>query len=242
VTGGAVPPEPQLPGQLEAVLFDAGGVLIDLDYAYLRRLVESRHGPVEESELGRAEALARREINDTVRRGGRVGDAWRDYFHVILGHVGVPVELQVALIDSLWEAHLRVGLWTVAAAGAREAVEELRRRGLRIGVVSNAEGTVARNLDDAGFAGAFETVVDSHLVGVEKPDPAIFGIALERMSLRADRAVFVGDLPEVDVNGARAAGIAPILLDRHDLYPDARSHRIRSLCELPDLLGSRGRP
>jgi putative hydrolase of the HAD superfamily len=227
---------------VEAVLFDAGGVLVDLDYGYVRRLIEPRHGAVSEEDLSRAEGLARREINETVQSGGRVGDSWRDYFHVILGRLGVPGDEHAPLIDSLWEAHQRVGLWTVACDGALDAVTELKQRGLRVGVVSNAEGTVARNLDDAGFKGVFETVVDSHLVGVEKPDPAIFRIALERMSLRADRAVFVGDLPEVDVKGARAAGIAPVLLDRHDLYGDADAVRIRSMRELPALLGAEDSP
>jgi putative hydrolase of the HAD superfamily len=224
------------PGRVEAVLLDAGGVLVDLDYGYVRRLIEPRHGEVSEEDLSRAEAFARREINETVRTGGRVGDSWRDYFHIIFGRIGVPGDAHVALIDSLWEAHERVGLWTVACDGALDAVSELKRRGLRLGVVSNAEGTVARNLDDAGYKGAFETVVDSHLVGVEKPDPAIFRIAMERMSLHADRAIYVGDLPHVDVEGAKAAGIAPVLLDRHDLYADVDVPRIRSLRELPQLI------
>jgi putative hydrolase of the HAD superfamily len=81
----------------------------------------------------------------------------------------------------------------------------------------------------------FETVVDSSLVGVEKPDPQIFRIALERMGLGPEHAVFCGDLPAVDVEGARAAGLRPVLLDRHDLYPEI-CPRVRSLTELPAML------
>jgi putative hydrolase of the HAD superfamily len=229
-------PKEARPASVEAVLLDAGGVLIDLDYRYLQRLIEPVHQEVPESELSHAESLARKEINRSVGDDGKVAHRWREYFHIILDQVGVPGDEHAALIDSLWEAHQRVGLWTVAAQGALEAVSELKRRGLRLGVVSNAEGTVARNLDDAGFAGAFDTIVDSHLVGIMKPDPAIFHIALERMSLKADRAVFVGDMPEIDVKGAKAAGIVPILLDRHDLHTEVPSARIRSLDELPGLL------
>jgi len=98
---------------------------------------------------------------------------------------------------------------------------------------------VLRDLDAAGYRGAFEAVIDSHVVGVEKPDPAIFAIALEQIGSRPERAIFVGDVPAVDVAGARAAGIAPVLLDRHDSFPDVDAPRIAALEELlPRLPGS----
>lgn len=225
-----------LPERIDTVLFDAGGVLLDLDYAYLRRLIEARHGEVTVAELSRLEALARMEIHRQVAGGGRVSDAWRDYFHVILGKVGVPAAEQNGIVDSLWEAHQRFGLWTVAIPGAPEVVAELKRRGYRIGVVSNAEGRVEQDLESAGYRGLLETVVDSHVVGVEKPDPEIFRIALQRLEVGAETALYVGDLPAVDLAGARAAGIAPVLLDRHDLYQDVAAPRLRSLEELPALL------
>jgi len=230
-------PRAGLPGRVETVLFDAGGVLLDLDYAYLRRLVEARRGSVAVEDLARLEALARREIHRQVAGGGRVSDAWRDYFHVILARVGVPAQDQAGIIDSLWEAHQRFGLWTVAIAGGPEIVAGLKRKGYRLGVVSNAEGRVERDLESAGFRGLFETVVDSHVVGVEKPDPEIFRIALQRLEVAPEHAIYVGDLPAVDLAGARAAGLTPVLLDRHDLYPDVTDARLRSLDELPALLG-----
>jgi len=222
---------------VETVLIDAGGVLLDLDYDYLRRLIEARRISVSVDDLSRYEAMARQQIHRHVANGGRVGDAWRDYFHIILGHAGVPADDQDGLIDTLWEAHERFGLWTVPIAGGPDTVQRLRDLGLRLGVVSNAEGRVARDLDSAGYRGLFETVVDSHLVGVEKPDPAIFRIALERMGSRAETTVYVGDVPAVDVAGAHAAGLRPILLDRHDLYADEEAPRIRDLAELPEWLG-----
>lgn len=225
-----------LPARIEAVLLDAGGVLLDLDYGYLRRLIEPHHRAVAEVDLARAEAHSRKEINAAVRDGGRFSETWRDYFHIILAAVGVEAYLHDAIIDSLWEAHRAVGLWTVACEGAIDTVAELRRAGYRLGVVSNAEGQVARDLDRAGFRGRFETIVDSCLVGVEKPDPAIFNIALERMALRAEGAVYLGDVPNVDVVGARAANLVPILLDRHGLYPDVQAPRLGSIRELPALL------
>ncbi len=225
---------------VEAVLLDAGGVLLDLDYGYLRRLVNARKHDIPEHDLSQAEALARREVNRDVREGRNVSSLWREYFHTILGTVGIPATEHEAIIDSLWDAHQRVGMWTTAIDGARETVVELKRRGFRLAVVSNAEGRVARDLDNAGFSGLFETVVDSHLVGVQKPDPEIFRIALDRMKRKGELApesvVFVGDVPAVDVVGAQAAGLAPVLVDRHDLYADIQAPRLRSVSELIGLL------
>jgi len=229
-------PRHGLPDPVKTVLLDAGGVLLDLDYAYLRRLVEARQVEVDEQQLARLEAMARLEIHRQVSAGGRVSDAWRDYFHIILNQVGLPADTRGAIIDALWEAHQRVGLWTIPIDGGPETVGELKRRGYRLGVVSNAEGRVEQDLEAAGYRGLLETVVDSHVVGVEKPDPEIFGIALRRLDARPESTIFIGDVPAVDVDGARAAGVTPILVDRHELYPEAEVLRLGSIRELPALL------
>jgi putative hydrolase of the HAD superfamily len=226
-------------GRGTTVLFDAGGVLLDLDYAFLKRLLDARHVATTVTELAASESIARTTVDRRVREGGRSSEAWRDYFRIILTRVGTPPDGTEEIIDTLAEAHQRVGLWTVAIDGAVATVRELKSAGHRLGVVSNAEGRVERDLDGAGFAGLFETVVDSHLVGFEKPDPQIFRIALERMSVSHEAAVFVGDVPSVDIVGARAAGLTAVLLDRHDLYATVDAPRLRSIAELPDWLASR---
>ena len=120
------------------------------------------------------------------------------------------------------------------AAGAlnRPEAEMVRRHKIAVAfclaIIAAASLSAAQDDPEPKF--------DSHLVGVLKPDPAIFRIALERMSLEAGRTVFVGDMPEIDVKGAKAAGIVPILLDRHDLHTEVPSARIRSLDELPGLV------
>jgi putative hydrolase of the HAD superfamily len=225
-----------LPDRVEAVLLDAGGVLLDLDYGYLRRLVETRRNQVSIDDLARYEAQARHEVHRQYAGGGRVSEAWRDYFHIILSKAGISVEDREEIIDSLWEANQRFGLWTVPIEGGPETVAELKRRGFRTGVVSNAEGRVEQDLDAAGYGGLLETVVDSHVVGVEKPDPEIFRIAMEIMKVAPERTIYVGDLPAVDVAGALAAGMSPILLDKHDLFTDTPARRIRSITDLLELL------
>jgi len=154
----------------------------------------------------------------------------------LLHEVGLPGKEQEAIIDSLWEAHQKVGLWAMAIDDSLRVVDALRETGYRLAVVSNAEGQVARDLDNAGYHGRFETVVDSALVGVEKPDPRIFEIALGRLKLEPDQVIYVGDVPAIDVAGARAAGIAAVLVDPHEMYAGEDVPRIRRLAELPGLL------
>ena len=173
-----------------------------------------------------------------VREGGRSSEAWRDYFRILLTRVGAPPASTEEIIDTLAEAHHRIGLWTVAIDGAVATVRALKDAGHRLGVVSNAEGRVERDLEGAGYAGLFETVVDSHIVGVEKPDPQIFRIAMERMGVAPETAIFLGDVPAIDIVGARAAGLTPVLLDRHDLYRSVDAPRLRSIAELPDWLAT----
>jgi len=223
---------------VRVVLLDAGGVLLDLDYGFLARLLRARRIDASIEDLARAESLARTAIDRRVREGGRTSEAWRDYFRILLMQAGTPAADIEGIIDVLWEAHQRTGLWTAAIDGAVATVRALREAGYRLGVVSNAEGRVARDLDGAGYAALFETVVDSHLVGVEKPDPAIFRIALERMGVEPESTLFLGDVPAVDVAGARAAGLTAVLLDRHDLYGDVDAPRLRSITELPAWLSA----
>jgi FMN phosphatase YigB (HAD superfamily) len=78
--------------------------------------------------------------------------------------------------------------------------------------VSNSDGRVAQALESAGLGEHFEVVVDSKLAGVEKPDPRIFRAALDRLGIEPAAALYVGDVYEVDVVGARAAGLDAALI------------------------------
>jgi putative hydrolase of the HAD superfamily len=227
--------------RIRTVLLDAGGVLLDLDYPLLLKMLETRGHRSTQADLSRFEAYARTEIEKKVLSGGRTSAAWREYFFSILGQAGVdPLEFD-SVVDALWETHARIGLWTVALEGGPAAVRAMKEAGYRIGVVSNAEGRVENDLYAAGYDGLLETVVDSHVVGVEKPDPEIFRIALDRLGADPTETVFAGDVPSVDVAGAQAAGIVPVLIDRHDLYPDVEAPRLRSIADLPEWIADRQR-
>jgi putative hydrolase of the HAD superfamily len=100
-------------------------------------------------------------------------------------------------------------------------------------VVSNSDGRVEEALRAADLLRYFDVVIDSALVGVEKPDPAIFRAALEALDVEPGDALFVGDLYEVDVVGAQAAGMSGVLLCPGGAGDD-RCRTIHSLSALAD--------
>jgi putative hydrolase of the HAD superfamily len=114
------------------------------------------------------------------------------------------------------------------------ALAALTTTGRRLAVVSNWDISLIPVLERLGLAEAFETVVHSAGAGASKPDPRPFALALHRLGLPADACVHVGDDPTNDGDGARAAGVEPILVDRSDR--DVAGRRVRSLLELRDLL------
>ena len=140
--------------------------------------------------------------------------------------------------------------WHEPIDHTHETLAALRAEGIRLGCVSNSDGTVERELEILGLAQYFEVVIDSDVVGIEKPDPRIFTLALDRMSgLRPDECVYVGDTLHYDVRPAARAGLFPCHLDRFGVYsvPTPHGVRIRQLPELlavaiPDAQSSQGQP
>ena len=116
-------------------------------------------------------------------------------------------------------------------------LDRLRRAGVRLGVVSNFEEWLERLLESLAVTTYFDVRVISGVEGVEKPDPKIFHLALERMEVGPEESVYVGDSPQFDVEPATLVGMLGILLDRRGRFPDHAGLRITSLEELPGAIG-----
>jgi putative hydrolase of the HAD superfamily len=223
---------------LEAVIFDAGGTLVRLDFEWMAVALTQSGVRADAATLRRAEVDGRRRYDQSGAEpgaggplGGR-GDI-RAYFGGMLMAAGVPAHhIEPTLIRFL--AHEAAsGLWSRPMEGARDAVDAIGRMGLRRAVVSNSDGRAERHLENAGVRDGIEFVVDSHRVQVEKPDPRIFRIALERLGTAAERALYVGDIRSVDEAGARAAGMHFVLIDPWGDYGAPGAPAIPNMGELP---------
>ena len=125
-------------------------------------------------------------------------------------------------------------LWKMVMPGVPEALARLQRQDLTLAVVSNSDGTCAESLEAAGLRRYLGVVIDSADVGVEKPDPRIFEIALARCGAHRHRTLYVGDLYHADVVGGRGAGLHVLLLDPHGDWPELDCERAADLSAVAD--------
>ena len=195
---------------LRAVLFDAGNTLLFLDYARMVEGVGAALGlPLTGQGLAAGAPAAARAMEaprgtDRERAGA--------YFDALFSEAGVRGDRLGEVRERLAAMHAEHHLWCGVADGTLDALTRLRRAGLRLGVVSNSDGRVEEALVAAKIRECFDVVIDSAIVRVEKPDPAIFRTALDALGVPPAEALYVGDLYEIDVVGAHAAGMPAVLL------------------------------
>jgi HAD superfamily hydrolase (TIGR01549 family) len=225
---------------LRTVFLDAGGVLVFPDWTRISTELGKRGIHVDPAALAAAEPYAKRELDRkaTIHATNDAKRGWL-YFEMIFERAHIP--LSTATTDALAELHRyhqEFNLWGYMPADVMPSLRALRNLGLRLVIVSNANGTVARLAERLGLTECVGCVLDSHVEKVEKPDPRFFEIAMQRSGADADTSIHVGDLYEVDVVGARAAGITPVLLDAVGLYPEADCLRVRTLPQVVELVSN----
>ena len=220
------------------MFLDAGGVLVFPNWTRVSAAL-ARHGvTVPASALANADPRAKKRLDrgETIQASNDQQRGWT-YFNLVLTEAGVGLsEATGKALAELNEYHQTSNLWEDVPEHVRPALAVLRARGHRLVVVSNANGRLRHLFERVGLADAVDALFDSCDEGVEKPDPRFFHIALERSGSTPDTTVHIGDLYHVDVVGARAAGIKPVLLDAADLYGDCDCPRVRSLDGLVALL------
>jgi FMN phosphatase YigB (HAD superfamily) len=168
---------------------------------------------------------------------------WKVYNETYVATIGVAVDM-AAIAATLLGRTRSADLWRYPIAENVNAIGELAARGVPMSVVSNAAGQIEWVLEWSGVCQrgegplvAMRTIIDSEVVGIAKPDPRIFEFALvEHSETSRDRILYVGDSVSMDVNGSRAAGLVPVLIDPFDDHDVADFARVRSVADLVTLI------
>lgn len=223
---------------MSAVLLDVGGVLLLPSPEVMLPPLRAAEVRPDLAVLERAHYHATAAV-ERVPPAGR----WRRYLTAYATACGVPAQDAGPVAAEL--ARFADGsTWRHVIPGSADALRAIAALGMPIAIVSNSTGVVERDLRSLGVCqtGAGDgievaAVVDSAVVGVEKPDPRIFAVALDLLGTAPGGVVHVGDTVRFDVDGARAAGIRPIHLDPYGDCPSPDGHEhIRKLADVPPML------
>ena len=208
--------------QIAAVLLDALGTMVELDppWEHLGPSLGLDPGDPALIAAVRAEMSYYRDHSHEARDPESLADLRERCAALISRELGREVGVEAMMAAIRFRAYPDVA----------PALEELRARGLRLVCVSNWDCSLPDVLAGCGLAGLLDGVVSSARAGARKPDPAIFEAGLRIAGCRPGAAIHVGDTPAEDVAGARAAGVAPVLIDRDG------GGEIASLAELAPLL------
>lgn len=257
-------PLPVLARRPRAILLDAGNTLVEIDYAAIAAIAERSGIAVSADTLRHAEWRARVRLDrllgppspgsgtapgsggalaagagyPRIRRSSEAEDVFRHFMAMIFEETGIPAAATppARVLDEIHAHHRAENLWGLPHPAARPVLAELRAAGFRLAVVSNAGGDVADLLARLDLAASLDAILDSGIVGVEKPDPRIFQLAAAALGVSAAECLHVGDLYSVDVVGARAAGAEPVLIDPAGLWPQEDCVKVPDLAALPALV------
>jgi len=211
---------------IDLLCLDAGNTVIFLDHERLAGLVRDHVGfSVDAKTLIRTEGEAKRlaeegGLFDTewTYRDRPGAPAWGRMVATIVLRAGVAEDSISALLTAAWLEHEKKNLWCKVPEGLGVALDAIRDVGVKVAIISNSEGMLERLFTDLGVLSHFDLVVDSGLVGVEKPDPRIFGFAFDKFGVAPARAIHLGDVFATDILGARAAGCRYALIDPFGHY------------------------
>jgi putative hydrolase of the HAD superfamily len=231
-----------------AILLDAGGVLVFPAPAHVLPPLREAGLDPDLATLERAHYRAMA-VQDAAEVPPVSQTWWRNYLITYVAACGVAQDRCEALADQM-ASQVAGRSWAHAGLGALDGLRAVAALGVPIGVVSNSDGTVEADLRSIGLCYAphpaepvpgavpMGVIIDSAVVGVAKPDPAIFAIALKALSVPAGPNVLhVGDSLRYDVAGALAAGLQPVHMDPFGFCPTPDHHpHIRRLADLPALV------
>jgi putative hydrolase of the HAD superfamily len=228
---------------MDAVIFDVGGVLLVPHAESVSAALAPLGISVDADTAERAHYAGIRALDASP---DDVQIERRAYMSAYAEAVGVPeaqFDAALAALRPLWNGP-NLDLWRQPVRGSGAGLRRLAATGVKLGIVSNADGSIEEQLRRGQICQVGEglgvpvlAIVDSHVVGVAKPAAEIFRHALDPIGVAPSEALYIGDTVRYDVRGARAAGLQPVHFDPYGLCPQQADHpHAASFSEIAALL------
>lgn len=234
--------------RVEVLFLDVGNTLISIDYVWVSKELRERGIQCDAKTLQRAEAAARPEISSQVIKikNNPSSDERVFYFNQILSKLPSEAKTDIVSLNRVVQELIRVffsevnamRLWSYVLPGTYEALSMFQALGFQMQVIGNADGTLEQQLIKNNLRKYFGLVLDSHIVQIEKPDPRIFKMALETTNYEPQEALYVGDIYEVDIVGAKSVGMQAILVDPFSDWDGVDCERVPDLLALAERMQS----
>ena len=200
--------------RIRAIFFDAGNTLLYPRLDERARELTEAGFPARVEDFHAAERTAKGKLDAWLWPQIRQGQVprkidhyyWAEYLSSLMSLIRAPESEHSRLISLMAAGFRDIRTWSVVMPETPAYLASLRAKGYVLGVISNSVGTLAGQLESTGLRDNFQAIFDSALVGVEKPHPEIFQMALASAGVAAHEAIFVGDTNATDVGGAELAG------------------------------------
>jgi len=221
------------------LLFDAGGTIVFPDFDYLSKTAAEFGIRVTTEELFQihSELIYRLDFM-TSQKKIFVDPFPKSFARTLFNHLD-PMETSTeAFFKKIEKRNNSKSLWQSTNNSVIDALTKLKNNGYQMSVISNSDGRVYEILESLGILKFFDEVFDSEILDVSKPDPKIFEIAINQLSIHPEKSLYIGDIFYLDIWGANNAGLGAIHLDPLNLYKGWPGVHLPGIFYLPEWLDS----
>ena len=224
--------------KINVVFFDAGNTILFINFKVIKKILEENGIKTSLTDLKESELKWRTSLEENIEEFQHLKDKeiLPFYFSLILKSMNLDKETEEHVVSEIIKRHKKKMLWSIFPSSVYKVIKELRKRDYLVGIISNSDGRLVNQLKSMKIWELFDTVVDSREVGVEKPDPEIFKIALNRLNAQPEEAIYIGDIYSIDIKPAQRIGMKAILFDPGDFFGHLHCPRIKRIKDVFDFL------
>ncbi|MCK4668113.1 HAD-IA family hydrolase, partial [Candidatus Dependentiae bacterium] len=182
--------------KIKAIFFDAGNTILFINFKVIKKILEENGIKTSLTDLKESELKWRTSLEENIEEFQHLKDKEMlpFYFSLIIKAMSLDKDTEELVVSEIIKRHKKKMLWSIFPSSVYKVIKELRKRDYLVGIISNSDGRLVNQLKSMKIWELFDTVVDSREVGVEKPDPEIFEIALNRLKVDPEEAIYIGDI------------------------------------------------